>query len=189
MIHSKIITNAQFNDALNFNKTPGLDLASMDQSHSDIVLEIDKAGTYKSDALITKEKNLILVVKTADCMPVIVTDNEKVGVIHIGWKGLENKIFYKTISNFNLDKLKVSIGPFAKVCCYEVKKDLEVKFNEHCLKHKHKIYLDLSSEIKEFCRTNNIEIEISNVCTVENNKYNSYRRDKTTLRQWSLVWI
>ena len=44
-----------------------------------------------------KERDLTLVVKTADCMPVLICDEEKIGVIHIGWKGLENNIFYKTI--------------------------------------------------------------------------------------------
>ncbi len=44
-------------------------------------------------------------------------------------------------------------------------------------------------EIKEFCTTNKIDIEISKICTIENEKYNSYRRDKTKNRQRSLVWI
>ena len=98
-------------------------------------------------------------------------------------------IFNKTISNFDLSKVKVSIGPYAQKCCYEVKEDLESKFSEHCLKVENKIYLDLSMEIKEFCQFNKIELEVSDICTVENEKYNSYRRDKTKNRQLSKVWI
>ena len=192
MIQSQLIPNAQFNEALNSENSgdnDSLDMCFMDQSHSDIFIEVNKPGKYKADALITKNKNLPLVVLTADCMPVLISDDEKIGVIHIGWKGLENNIFYKTISSFNLQKLKVSIGPHAQKCCYEVKEDLESKFSEYCLRVGNKIYLDLSKEIKEFCLENNIGIEVSNICTIENQKYNSYRRNKTENRQSSFLWI
>ena len=189
MIHSKLISNGQFNNAFDIEENHGLPLATMEQSHSDIYLEIDKPGNYKADALITKKKNIIIVVKTADCMPVLLSDSEKVGVIHIGWKGLENEIFNKTITNFDITKLKVSIGPYAQKCCYEVKEDLKTKFSEHCSLVGNKIYLDLSKGIREFCEENKINIEVSEVCTVENKKYNSYRRDKTNKRQLSKIWI
>ncbi len=192
MIQSQLIPNAQFNEALNSENSgdkDSLDMCFMDQSHSDIFIEVNKPGKYKADALVTKNKNLPLVVLTADCMPVLISDDEKIGVIHIGWKGLENNIFYKTISSFNLQNLKVSIGPHAQKCCYEVKEDLESKFSEYCLRVGNKIYLDLSKEIKEFCLENNIGIEVSNICTIENQKYNSYRRNKTENRQSSFLWI
>ena len=189
MIHSRLISNAQFNDAIDLANPRGLELASMEQSHSDIFLEVDKPGKYKADALITKKKNLVLIVKTADCMPILISDGYKVGAVHIGWKGLENSIFYKTISKFNLSKLKVSIGPHAQKCCYEVKEDLESKFSMHCIRKENKIYLNLSKEIQEYCEVNKIDIEVNELCTVENKKYNSYRRDKTNNRQWSSVWI
>ena len=192
MIQSQLIPNAQFNEALNSENSGynnSLDMCFMDQSHSDIFIEVNKPGKYKADALVTKNKNLPLVVLTADCMPVLISDDEKIGVIHIGWKGLENNIFYKTISSFNLQNLKVSIGPHAQKCCYEVKEDLESKFSEYCLRVGNKIYLDLSKEIKEFCLENNIGIEVSNICTIENQKYNSYRRNKTENRQSSFLWI
>lgn len=189
MIHSKLIPNAQFNDSNDSENSNDLEIASMEQSHSDVSIEVDTTGTYKADGLITNKKKLALVVKTADCMPVIITDEKKIGIVHIGWKGLENKIFHKTILNFNLSKLKVSIGPHAQKCCYEVKEDLKLKFSKYCINVGDKIYLDLSMEIKEFCTKNNIDIEISKICTIENEKYNSYRRDKTKNRQRSIVWI
>ena len=189
MIHSKLISNGKYYDSFDLEETKGFEVASMEQSHSDVFLEVAKPGVYQADALITKKKNLMLVVKTADCMPVLITDGEKVGVVHIGWKGLENKIFYKIISKFDKSKLKVSIGPHAQKCCYEVKEDLELKFSEHCLKEENKIYLDLTKEIKEYCETNSIELEMIVECTIENKKYNSYRRDKTNKRQLSSTWI
>ncbi len=189
MIQSRLIPKGKFNHAFDYNNKEGLSIASMVQSHSDVCLEVDTPGIYKADAIITTEKNLELVVKTADCMPVLISDKEKIGAVHVGWKGLENGIFHKTISNFNLSKLKVSIGPFAQACCYEVKQDLESKFSQYCLNIGNKIYLDLSKEIKDFCEGNKIDVEVSDVCTIENKKYNSYRRNKTEKRQWSSIWI
>ena len=189
MIESSLITKGKFNDAFDYENTEDLLIASMEQSHSDVYLEVDIPGTYKADAIITTKKRLLLVVKTADCMPVLVSDDEYIGVIHIGWKGLENGIFHKAISNFNLSKLKVSIGPFAQKCCYEVQEDIESKFSQYCSSKGNKIYLDLSKEINDFCEDNKIQIEVSEICTIENEKYNSYRRDKTEKRQWSTLWM
>ena len=124
MIHSKLIPNAQFNDSNDSENSNDLEIASMEQSHSDVSIEVDTTGTYKADGLITNKKKLALVVKTADCMPVIISDKEKIGVIHIGWKGLENKIFYKTIAKFNLSELNAA-GP-------------EVLFALHSLLDRHK---------------------------------------------------
>ena len=190
MIYSNLIKNVEFLDKQNSKQNLRLgSFADMNQNHSDIVLEIDKKGTYESDALVTETKNLKLVVKTADCMPVVLSDGNKVGVIHIGWKGVENKIFFKTIKKFNLNNLKVSIGPHAQKCCYEIKDDLFEKFPESTIMKQSKKYLDLSKEIVSFCIENNIEFENSTTCTIDSDYFNSYRRDKTDLRQWSIVWI
>ena len=67
--------------------------------------------------------------------------------------------------------------------------DLEVKFSQHCIKKENKTFLDLSSQIREFCEVNEINLEVIDVCTIENKKYNSYRRDKTKNRQSSKIWI
>ena len=191
MIHSKLIPNAQFNDSNDSENSNDLEIASMEQSHSDVSIEVDTTGTYKADGLITNKKKLALVVKTADCMPVIITDEKKIGIVHIGWKGLEIKIFQKTILNFNLSKLKVSIGPHAQKCCYEVKEDLEsnLSLKPYCISKDKKIFLNLSKAIIEFCRMNNWPIEVSEICTICDEKYNSYRRDQTNDRQWSFAWI
>ena len=190
MINSNLIKNVEFLNKHNSKQNLKLgSFADMNQTHSDIVLEIDKKGTYEADALITEIKNLKLVVKTADCMPVVISDGKKVGVIHIGWKGVENKIFFKTIKKFNLSNLKVSIGPHAQKCCYEIKDDLFKKFPESTIQRQSKKYLDLSKEIVRFCIEKKIDFENSSICTIDSDSFNSYRRDRTNLRQWSIVWI
>jgi len=190
MNNSNLIKNVVFQNKHKSQKDLNIgSYADMNQTHSDVVLEIDKYGKYEADALVTETENLKLVVKTADCMPVILSDGVKVGVIHIGWKGLENKIFFKTVKKFNLKNLKISIGPHAQKCCYEIKDDLVQKFPEFIFIKEDKKYLDLSKEIVNFCIDNNLELENSSQCTIDNNSFNSYRRDKTNLRQRSMIWI
>ena len=53
MIHSKLIPNAQFNDSNDSENSNDLEIASMEQSHSDVSIEVDTTGTYKADGLIT----------------------------------------------------------------------------------------------------------------------------------------
>ena len=190
MISSKLIPNVNFHNKLGTKFLTDInEVASMKQTHSNVVLEINKSGIYEADALVTSKKNLMLVVSTADCMPVVLSDNIKVGIIHIGWKGIENKIFFNTIKKFNNKKLKISIGPHAKSCCYEIQNDLKIKFPDFTIERDNKKFLDLSGDIKRFCKDNNIELEIANECTIGDTSFNSYRRDKTLLRQKSTVWI
>ena len=190
MISSKLIPNANFHNKLGTEYSTDIHkVASMNQTHSNVVLEIKESGVYDADALVTTKKNLMLVVSTADCMPVVLSDNIKIGIIHIGWKGIENKIFFNTIKKFNKKKLKISIGPHAKSCCYEIQDDLKIKFPDYTIERDNKKFLDLSGDISTFCKKNNIELEIANECTIEDITFNSYRRDKTSLRQKSTIWI
>ena len=116
MIQSKLIPNGKFNNSDAFQKPQISRYALMKQFHSDIVVEVRKPGTYKADGIITEEKKLAVVVQTADCMPVLMYDEKKVGALHIGWRGLENRIFSRSLKYFNLSNLKVSIGPHAQKC-------------------------------------------------------------------------
>ena len=68
MIKSKLISKATFyNKSGNKDITSFTEVASMNQTHSNVVLEIEQSGVYDADALITTKKNLLLVVSTADC--------------------------------------------------------------------------------------------------------------------------
>ncbi len=74
--------------------------AFMKQAHGDSVQRVDVSGKNENtDALITTEKNLPLLVKVADCMAALMYDpkTEVIAAVHAGWRGLAQKIFTKTI--------------------------------------------------------------------------------------------
>lgn len=55
-----------------------------------------------ADAIYTNAKNTICMVKTADCLPILVcnTQGTWVAAIHAGWRGLANGIIQNTINNY-----------------------------------------------------------------------------------------
>lgn len=112
------------------------------QIHSDKILNyIDNERNIKDeegDAIITKEKGVVIGVFTADCVPIILVDEEKkvAAAIHSGWRGTYESITLKTIEKMkkefgiNIENLKVYIGPHIRKCCYEVSDELKLKFME-----------------------------------------------------------
>ena len=88
----------------------------------------------EGDAIITNVKNVIIGVFTADCVPVILVDEENkvIAAIHSGWRGTFESITLKTIKkmkeefNTNEINIKAYIGPHIRKCCYEVSEELKV---------------------------------------------------------------
>lgn len=111
------------------------------QQHTAEVLVCEKAedaGGRISDALITSNPDLTLLIKTADCIPVFFLDSAHrvVALTHAGWRGLESQIIPKTIrkmtDKYDVDpaQLSVAVGPCIRKCCYEVGPELKAKFKD-----------------------------------------------------------
>lgn len=82
----------------------------------------------EADAQWTELHNIALVIQTADCLPVIITDKsfQKISALHAGWRGIENRIIPITLNSiFNDTPINVFIGPHILKQSFEV--DLEVK--------------------------------------------------------------
>ena len=176
-------------------------IASCIQTHSDHVQYIDKPGIYENtDGLITNVKNnIFLMIQTADCVPIFILDNNKgiIGLVHSGWKGTSKSIILSAISIFsdygsNINDIHIYLGPCIKSCCYEVKNDVAQFFEEDfIMQNNNKLFLSLESKIKSDLLNigiQNSNILISEICTYENKKFCSYRRDKDKAgRMYSII--
>lgn len=101
-----------------------------EQVHGGLVYTVDSLEpTYVNDidGLITKRKDALLGVVTADCLPVLFFDKKKdiVGIAHAGYKGLLNGILVHMIHQMknlgsNPKDITVGIGPSIGMCCYSV---------------------------------------------------------------------
>jgi hypothetical protein len=112
-------------------------LVTCQQVHGDKVIEVKKKDEARSsflpwrekaDAMVTSIPGLILMVRIADCVPIIFFDpfQKVVGIAHAGWKGTVEKIGVKTVKVFtdqyhsDLADILVGIGPSIGPCCYEI---------------------------------------------------------------------
>lgn len=111
----------------------------LNQIHSDYVLTYDGKEDFnknEGDAIITDIKNVAIGVFTADCVPVILVNEDSgvIGAIHSGWKGTFNSITKKTLKKMseefsvNHKNTKAYIGAHIMDCCYEISEELKDKF-------------------------------------------------------------
>ncbi|MCL5072640.1 MAG: peptidoglycan editing factor PgeF [Actinobacteria bacterium] len=146
-----------------------------------------------TDGLITNNKDLYLVIRTADCLPVFFYDpiKEIAGICHAGWKGTYLDISGNMIKLFkslgsNIKNIKVHIGPHIKTYCYEIKQDVVAKFNmkyfhkDVILRNNGRIFLNLAKANSINLQSQGIlrnNITISKDCTYCNkDEFYSYRR-------------
>ncbi|MFW0695289.1 peptidoglycan editing factor PgeF [Aliarcobacter butzleri] len=172
------------------------DLCYMNQIHSANVVVVDENSPKyidNCDALITKTKNLPLMVMVADCIPILMFDEVKgvIAAIHAGRNSTFLKISEITakemIENFSCktENIKVIMGPSIQKCCYEVNGELknivEKSFGKEFVIGNN---IDLQGINKKLLENLGIKnIEISSICTKCSNKpFFSYRKEKNTGR-------
>lgn len=104
------------------------------QRHTDIILLLNHERTpVTADAVVTRERSVLIGVQVADCIPVLLFDRGRsvIGVVHAGWRGTSLQIVRKTvlfmvdIFGSDPDDIMVAFGPSIRGCCYHV--DAEVK--------------------------------------------------------------
>lgn len=194
MIESKLIPNAFFSDKSvksvnNLKDNVGIRfIASMNQTHSNVVSFVKSPRVYDSDGIYTEKPKLGLVVQTADCMPILLNDKKRIGAIHSGWRGLKNNIVEKAIKKFDVNQLSISIGPHAQSCCYEIKEDVKKYFNDYTEVRDDMFFLNMSQVLKDLSEEKGFQLEISSICTICNSSFNSYRENKTSKRQFGVIW-
>ena len=111
--------------ALNAQCQRQLQLAYLHQIHSNKVLEAFPGCCGKADGLWTTRRELALSVVTADCVPVVVADQDRLAVAHAGWRGIVSGIVERTVHALGDPRgLSAWIGPAIGPCCYEVDWDV-----------------------------------------------------------------
>jgi len=160
------------------------------QTHTDNVRYVTKndcgKGIFKNrdytdiDALITDKEEVALVIHAADCVPITYVDtvNRAIGNAHCGWRGTYKMLAQKTLNEMidrfgtNPQDVICTIGPAICKDCYEVSKDLYIKFKDkfgfdNCIYAKEdKYYLDLMNINKNILLNMGVtRIAVSDLCT------------------------
>jgi len=119
-------------------------LATAWQVHGDnirVVREHGETGDSdeRADALVSNLDEVLLGVKTADCVPILIGDPETgaFAAVHAGWRGTAQSIVKKAVARlveeFGSDPsdLVCAVGPAAGCDLYEVGQDVIDAFNEN----------------------------------------------------------
>ena len=177
----------------------------LNQIHSDKSEELPSKKKLNCDASYTYKEKVVCAVRTADCLPIFLTnfDGSFVALIHAGWKGLLNGVIEKTIDKINSSsEIIVWLGPCISQESFEVgndvyslfiNKDSNTKKAFKLLKNRY--YLDLAGTAR--LKLNHLNIDnisgagvTEDFCTFSDQKnFFSYRRDGNTGRMASLLWI
>jgi YfiH family protein len=177
------------------------------QKHTDKIVFLDAAREPKiGDAVITRQKGVLIGVQVADCVPVLVHEKEKgvIAAVHAGWRGTASGILKKTIEAVidryagSASNIVIAIGPAIGGCSYEVGREVAVAVAResgkggYCSRKGAKYYLDLPLANKQQAVSAGIPEEnmwVSAECTFCNpDKFYSYRFSKgSTGRQGGFI--
>ncbi len=176
------------------------------QTHSVIAVPADSvARGVNADASFTDKPNVVCAVMTADCLPVLVCDQNAswVAAIHAGWRGLATGVIERTIEKIPVarENLLIWLGPAIGPSAFEVGADVFDLFAQHdekaCLAFKpianNKWLGDmyaLARQRLDDCGIKADAIYGGDLCTyTDKERFYSYRRDGKTGRMVSLIWI
>lgn len=164
-------------------------------------IDIDFKNMQKCDGLFTNKKDVGLLVKTADCLPILFYDEKKkfIGAAHAGWKGTvarisENMIHFFCDHGSTPENIKVAIGPGIGACSYEVTGE-RLKIIQSAFPEWPGAYQDNKLNLLQLNYLQLISLGVSakNIdyfpfCTTcDSQRFYSYNRDRSSNRMYSYI--
>ncbi|MEZ9229836.1 peptidoglycan editing factor PgeF [Vibrio amylolyticus] len=176
------------------NQTHSIEIANV----SDSTLEV-----LEADGATTRVPNVVCSAMTADCLPVLLTNDQgtQVAAVHAGWRGLSNGILEKAVAQFDEPTSVIAwLGPAIGSTAFEVGEDVvraftrvdssaECAFIPRSTPNKWFANMDMLAQ-QRLNRIGVNNIFSSNLCTYDmEEQFYSYRRDGVTGRQAVFIWI
>ncbi|KTC78353.1 peptidoglycan editing factor PgeF [Legionella brunensis] len=193
-----LLNRQQLKTELELTKEP----AWLEQIHSTLCVLVEEEANRTADAAITRTPRQPLAILTADCLPILLCNQEgnEIAAIHAGWRGLVNGIVENTLNKMQSPptQLMAWIGPAICQSCFEVGEEvLQAYENRYPLSSKdfyrkgEKWHGNLPKLAEHILNNSGISAVFqSNVCTFEqNNDFYSYRRTSQTGRMATLIWF
>ena len=178
------------------------------QVHGTTVVEADGAkGNPEADAAIARRPGMVCAALTADCLPVLLCDESgtTVAAVHAGWRGLCAGVIERTLLAMKRapDSLLAYLGPAIGPAAYEVGAEVRDAFiaadpagssgsaAAFAPGRPGKFYADLYALARlRLARGGVARVYGGGYCTyTERERFYSYRRDGTTGRMASLIWM
>ncbi|MBE1573352.1 peptidoglycan editing factor PgeF [Amycolatopsis roodepoortensis] len=180
-------------------------LAWMEQVHGRTATIVDGSETSAAeatDALVTAEPGLALVVLVADCVPLLLADAEAgvVAAVHAGRVGARVGVVPAAVEAMRSvgaepARTEALLGPAICGDCYEVPADMAADVEKHvpgsaCKTRKGTPGLDLRAGLwRQLADLGVGKIGVDPRCTNEDKTLFSFRRDGTTGRIAGITWL
>ncbi|MCH1929810.1 peptidoglycan editing factor PgeF [Shewanella sp. A25] len=157
-----------------------------------------------ADASYSNLAGRVCVVMTADCLPVLLCNQQgtEVAAAHAGWRGLCDGVIEAAASRFvsKPSDLIAYLGPTIGPTKFEVGSEVRAAFMakdenaEKCFtaqpENSDKYLADIIGLAKlRLAKLGITQVYSADICTVTSPDYFSYRRDKITGRMASLIWL
>ncbi len=174
------------------------------QVHGTTVVAADTLeGEADADASVARNEGTVCAVMIADCMPVLLCDEQGsvVAAAHAGWRGLSAGVIENTIRAMKVDaaRLMAYLGPAIGPAAFEVGTDVRDAFVRHdtaaAVAFKPQRTDKWLADLFVLGRQRLAACGVRRVyggtdCTVSDpQRFFSYRRDKTTGRMAALIWL
>lgn len=177
----------------------------LNQTHSTICHRIEQKGAFtapEGDAMVTNHAGQVLMIMTADCLPVVLGNAEgtEVANLHAGWRGLANGVIEQTCGQMQSPVTWAWLGAAISQACFEVGAEVRRVF---CEKYPavesafqaglqpDKYYADLYAIAGYILQQQGVELILGgDQCTyTQMQDYYSYRREPKTGRMATFVFM
>ena len=182
----------------------GVPFARLTQVHGDDVhlvdapMGLDEVPT--GDALVTTRRGLGLMVRVADCVPVLLADPDAgvVGAVHAGRDGMVRDVVGGAVREMRAQgatALRAWLGPHVCGRCYEVPAEMRAEVVARVPASYAETSwgtpaLDLGAGVRSQLESVGVPVVGVGGCTLEDPTLHSYRRDGATAgRLAGLVWM
>lgn len=182
-----------YDDLVLAQQVHGREVAVVDRSSS----RAAQSGIAGVDALVTATPGLGLLVLAADCLPVLFADPTAgvVGAAHAGRQGLAAGVLQATVEamrDLGAREVTAVVGPAAGRCCYEVPQQLadEVEATvpgSRSSTRQGTPSVDLRAGAVGLLEGLGVAVRHVEACTIDDDRFYSYRRDRETGRHGGLV--
>jgi hypothetical protein len=178
--------------------------AWLNQVHGTAIIELDARaqGPITADASLTRQPNTVCAILTADCLPVILCDEDgtRVAAAHAGWRGLAGGILSATVAALEVapGRLLAWLGPAIEQSAFEVGDEVREQFLArdplHATAFEPNERARWQADLYQLARRELRRLGVSNIhgggfsCYADRERFFSYRRDSQTGRMATMVW-
>lgn len=192
--------NVEQNRAFILNEFSMDEIVAVDQVHGLNSYIYEESSIDKTaDIIMTNTKGKLLLIKTADCQPVLIADPVKkaCAAVHSGWKGSVLNVIGEAVDKMckiyksEREDLLASVGPSLGPCCGEFvnyKKEIPEKYRDFMVGEYHFDFWGISRYQLVESGLSPLNIWVEESCTKCGSKdYFSYRKNRETGRQGAVI--